>query len=269
MTTTTAPYSPPRPRRAPESPASESAARPRAVRELEYHSTLIRNMPSGERPRERLRDAGAAALSDSELLAILLRTGTQSESVLDLAKRLLSDAGGLDGIAKMSHAQLCRLKGFGEAKASQLLAAVALGQRIASLRVSEKPVVRSPQDVDLLLRLEMARFDKEHFRVLVLDTKNRVLAMDDVFVGSVNAATIRTAEVFREAVLRNAPGIIIAHNHPSGDPTPSAEDITVTRELAKAAKLLDIELLDHVVVGRESVVSLKQMNALTPDASGG
>ncbi len=219
-------------------------------------------MPDSERPRERLRDFGAGALSNQELLAILLRTGTASESALDVAKRLLAEVRGLDELARLSHAQLCGQRGFGEAKASHLLAAFELGRRINSVRGTDKKVIRTPQDVEDLLRAEMAPLEQEHFRVVVLDTKNHVLATPDVFVGTVNATTIRAAEVFREAVQRNAPRIIIAHNHPSGDPTPSREDIAVTRELMEAAKLLEIELLDHVVVARDGVRSLKEMKVV-------
>ncbi len=274
MTTTTAPASLPqehaelaypRPPLRRARNARKEAAPARALREAGYSPTLIRDLPNGDRPRERLRDAGAWSLSNAELLAILLRTGTQSESVLDIAERLLAKAQGLDGLARLSHAELCKFHGFGEAKASQLLAAIELGKRITSTRVDEKPVIRSPHDVEKLLRNEMAFLDQEHFRVIALDTKNRVLSMSDIAVGTVNSTTIRTAEVFREAVQRNAPAIIVAHNHPSGDSTPSREDIVVTRELMKAAKHLDIELMDHIVVARSGVSSLKEMRALTAE----
>jgi DNA repair protein RadC len=132
-----------------------------------------------------------------------------------------------------------------------------LGKRLQVASVPERPLINSPADVANLVSGDMANYDQEHFRVLVLDTKNHVLAMPDVFVGSVNSTTIRTAEVFREAVRRNAPGIIIVHNHPSGDPAPSAEDAGVTREIVAAGKALDIEVLDHVVIGRNGYVSLK------------
>lgn len=219
---------------------------------------MMRDMPGGERPRERLRDAGAGALSGAELLAILLRTGTASENVLDLATRLLTQFDGLTGLARASFTDLCDVYGFGEAKACQLLAAMELGKRLQVAAVPERPVISSPADVANLVAGDMADLEQEHFRVLVLDTKNHVLAAPDIFVGSVNSTTIRTAEVFRDAVRRNAPGIIVVHNHPSGDPTPSAEDAAVTRELVAAGKALDIEVLDHVVVGRNGHVSLKE-----------
>jgi DNA repair protein RadC len=218
---------------------------------------MIRDLPGGERPRERLRDVGAGSLSGAELLAILLRSGTASENVLDLATRVLTQFEGLAGLARATFTELCEVYGFGEAKACQLMAAMELGKRLQVASVPERPLINSPADVANLVSGDMANYDQEHFRVLVLDTKNHVLAMPDVFVGSVNSTTIRTAEVFREAVRRNAPGIIIVHNHPSGDPAPSAEDAGVTREIVAAGKALDIEVLDHVVIGRNGYVSLK------------
>ena len=229
----------------------------RRLRDPEYR-LMIRDMPGADRPRERLRDSGAAALGNAELLAILLRTGTASENALALAARAISEFGGLEGLARAQFSDLCGLHGLGEAKASQLLAALELGKRVAMSRGSVRPTIGAPEDVAALVQAEMAPFDQEHFRVLVLNTKNQVMAMPDVFVGSVNSTTIRTAEVFREAVRQNCPGVIVVHNHPSGDPTPSDEDVAVTRELAKAGKALDIELLDHVVVGRNGFVSLKE-----------
>ncbi len=219
---------------------------------------MIRDLPGGERPRERLRDAGASALSNTELLAILLRTGTPAENVLDLSTRILAHFGGLAGLARATHSDLCALYGFGDAKSAQLLAAIELGRRLQLANGPERAVISSPEDVASIVSGDMADFDQEHFRVLVLDTKNHVLASPDVFVGSVNSTSIRTAEVFREAVRRNAPGIILVHNHPSGDPEPSAEDAGVTREIVAAGKALDIEVLDHVVIGREGFVSLKE-----------
>ena len=229
----------------------------RRLRDPDYR-LMIRDMPGADRPRERLRDSGAAALGNAELLAILLRTGTASENALALAARAISEFGGLEGLARAQFSDLCGLHGLGEAKASQLLAALELGKRVAMSRGSVRPTIGAPEDVAALVQAEMAPFDQEHFRVLVLNTKNQVMAMPDVFVGSVNSTTIRTAEVFREAVRQNCPGVIVVHNHPSGDPTPSDEDVAVTRELAKAGKALDIQLLDHVVVGRNGFVSLKE-----------
>jgi DNA repair protein RadC len=231
---------------------------PRRIREDGTYRPTILDLPGGEHQRERMRDVGAGALSNGELLAILLRTGTPAENVLELAARILTRFDGLAGLARAGHADLCELYGFGEAKAAQLLAAVELGRRVQLAAHPDRPIISSPQDVADLVSGDMANFEQEHFRVLVLDTKNHVLASPDVFVGSVNSTMIRTAEVFREAVRRNAPGIIIVHNHPSGDPAPSNEDASVTREIIAAGKTLDIEVLDHIIVGRKGHVSLKE-----------
>ena len=219
---------------------------------------MIRDLPNGERPRERLRDSGAPALSDTELLAILLRTGSAAESVVELAGRMLVHFGGLEGLARAGYADLHGLHGLGEAKAAQLQAAIELGRRLASLRGADRPTIRTPKDVADLVRPSMAFLDQEHFRVLVLNTRNQVLASPDVFVGNVNATTIRTAEVFREAVRQSATTIIAVHNHPSGDPEPSREDVAVTAELVAAGRALDIEVADHIVVARDGFVSLKE-----------
>ena len=167
--------------------------RKRAVREFEYHP-MIRDLPAGERPRERLRDRGATALSNVELLAILLRTGTVAENVLGLATRLLSQHHGLDGLARAGFQELAGEYGVGEAKAAQLQAAIDLGKRLSAAPGPQRASVRSPQDVADLLMAEMALLDQEHFRVVVLNTKNEVMATPTVFVGSVNATTVSTAE---------------------------------------------------------------------------
>jgi DNA repair protein RadC len=219
---------------------------------------MIRDIPTGERPRERLRDRGADSLSNSELLAILLRTGTRAESALDMATKLLARYQGLEGLAKASFQELAQSHGVGEAKAAQLLAALELAKRLTRLEGPERLTIRSPKDVFDLLKAEMSLLDQEHFKVVVLNTKNQVMATPTVFVGSVNATTVRVAEVFREAVRQNCPAMIVVHNHPSGDPAPSPEDVSVTRELVAAGKALDVEVLDHVVIGRQGFVSLKE-----------
>jgi len=219
---------------------------------------LIRDLPTGERPRERLIRAGEGALSTSELLAIILRTGTGGESVLDMASRLLSCYGGLAGLARASFAELEAERGMGEAKTSQLKAAIELGRRMLLSSPEDRFLVRSPSDVAQLLMSEMAHLQQEHFQVLYLDTRNRLLGSETVYVGSLNASHIRVAEVFRDAVKRNCAAIIVAHNHPSGDPTPSPEDVEVTRQLVAAGNLLDIEVLDHLIIGQQRFVSLRE-----------
>ncbi len=224
---------------------------------LEYY-TLIRDLPAGERPRERLRDYGPAALSNAELLAIILRTGASRESVLAVASRLLSRYEGLVGLARASFAELCGERGLGEAKAAQLKAALELGKRLSSTQPEERAVVRSPADVANLLLTEMSLLEQEHLRVVLLNTRNQVLGVPEVYRGSVNSSLVRVGELFREAVRQNCPAVVIVHNHPSGDPTPSTDDISMTRKMVEAGRLLDIEVLDHLIIGHGRYVSLKE-----------
>ncbi len=224
---------------------------------VEYHP-MIRDLPAWERPRERLRESGAASLSNAELLAIILRTGTTSESVLDLGVRLLARFGGLGGIARASFNELCAERGVGEAKAAQIKAGLELGRRLLCTQPEERAVVRSPEDVANLMLAEMGFLEQEQFRVVLLNTKNQVMGIPEVYRGSVNTSLIRISEVFRQAVRENCPAIVVVHNHPSGDPTPSQEDVRVTEQIVEAGKMLDIEVLDHLVIGHQRYVSLKE-----------
>jgi len=225
--------------------------------EVEYQP-MIRDMPESERPRERLRYYGANALSTSELLAILLRTGVRGENVVQLAMRLLSDHRGLSGLAKASFDELEQLKGVGPAKVTQLKAAFELGRRLLVEAPDERPQIRSPADAANLVMLEMGLLDQEHLRLILLDTKNRVLEMPTVYIGNLNTSVIRVGELFRQALRVNCAGMIVVHNHPSGDPTPSPEDVRVTERIVEAGKLLDIDVLDHLVIGWQRYVSLKE-----------
>jgi DNA repair protein RadC len=221
--------------------------------------TLIRDLPASERPRERLRDAGADALSAAELLAILLRTGSSKESALAQAQRLLKDLGGLDGILKAPFGELRQQHGLGEAKAAQIKAALELGVRAAAAAHAERRMIRSPEDVADLMLAEMALFEQEHVRVLQLDVRARLIAVADVYQGSVHTVQVRFGELFRDAVRVNASAVVVVHNHPSGDPTPSAADIAMTKGLVEAGKLLDIEVNDHVILGGQNYVSMRAL----------
>jgi DNA repair protein RadC len=223
------------------------------------YNVRIRELPSSERPRERLRDLGANALSTAELLALILRSGTSDLSVLSLAQSLLQKHGGLGGLARLSFSDLVRERGLGEAKAAELQAAFQLALRLRELDPQERFVIRSPMDVDALLGVEMMLLDQEHLRVILVNTRNQVMAVDEVYKGNVSTALVRRAELFREAIRQNAPSIILVHNHPSGDPSPSPDDVALTREVIAAGRLLDIELLDHVVIGDRRFASLKQL----------
>ncbi|MFQ6027024.1 MAG: DNA repair protein RadC [Dehalococcoidia bacterium] len=210
---------------------------------------MIRDLPQEERPRERLRDYGPRYLSNTELIAILLRTGIKGENVVAMSSRLLSRRGGLAGLGRNTFAELCAEHGLSEAKVCQLQAALELGRRFVSLAPEERVSIHSPQDIANLIAAEMAVLDQEHLRVLLLNTRNEVLGIQEIYVGNVNSSMVRVAEVFRPAIRDNAPSIIVVHNHPSGDPTPSTEDVAITRDLISAGKLLGIELLDHLVIG--------------------
>jgi DNA repair protein RadC len=229
------------------------------VREaVPLYRLTIKEMPADERPQEKLKLRGPGSLSTGELIAIILRTGLPGETVVDVAQRLLVNYGGLLGLSRTDYSDLCKERGLGEVKAAKLLACVELARRLALEKPDERMRIQSPEDVAAILSTDMAALDQEELRVVLLNTKNEVLRVVTVYRGSVNAAQIRVAEVFKEAVRQNAPSLVVAHNHPSGDPTPSADDVAVTRELVKAGQLLDIEVLDHLVIGDGRHVSLRR-----------
>ena len=224
---------------------------------LEYHPT-IHDLPTDERPRERLRHYGPRALSNAELLAIILRTGTVQDNVIELASKLLAKYGGLAGLMRADFAELCAEHGLGEAKTAQVKAALEIGRRLGVAQPDEKYQIKSPSDAAALVMMEMTFLDHEQMRILILDTKNQVVENIQRYQGTVNSSVLRAAEVYRPAILRNCPGVIICHNHPSGDPTPSPEDIEATRQLVEAGRILDIELVDHLIIGHQRFVSLKE-----------
>jgi DNA repair protein RadC len=223
----------------------------------EYRVT-IHDLPTGERPRERLQHYGPAALSEAELLAIILRSGMRGENVVNLSTRLLVKYGGLLGLARAKFSDVASIKGLGPAKTCQLMAAMELGRRLMIASPQQRPQITSPADAANLLMLEMSRLEQEQLRVLLLDTKNYVMAVHTLYMGNANTTIIRVGEVFREAVRENTTALILVHNHPSGDPTPSPEDVQVTRRIIEAGRLLDIEVLDHLVIGHQRYVSLKE-----------
>ncbi|MCB8921978.1 MAG: DNA repair protein RadC [Ardenticatenaceae bacterium] len=219
---------------------------------------MIRDMAEENRPRERLMRVGAQAVSTAELLAIILRTGVGGENVLRLAERLLSEFRDLPGLARATVAELTRVKGIGPAKAVEMKAALEVGRRLMASAPQEKPRVTSPADAANLLMSEMMFLEQEHLRLILLDTRNGVLSIPTIYKGSLNTSVVRIGELFRAALRENAAAFIVVHNHPSGDPSPSPEDVAVTRQIAQAGKLLDISLLDHIVIGHQRYVSLKE-----------
>jgi DNA repair protein RadC len=216
--------------------------------------------------------AGAQNLSNAELLAIILRTGGGAGNVLDLANRLLAHFESFERVTLASVDELCRVKDVGQVKAIELKAAFELGKRAVSLDPTSRHQISSPRDVFTLVGAEMQALGQEHLRVLMLNTKNQVVRSRDVYHGSLNTIGVRVGELFREAIRENSSSMVLVHNHPSGDPTPSAEDVNLTREAVQAGRLLDIELLDHVIIGlgEPGFVSLKERGlGFGPDGRGG
>jgi DNA repair protein RadC len=218
----------------------------------------IRDLPAEERPRERLSATGPQALSTAELIAVLIRTGGRGHSALQTAQTLLGQAGGLQGLRKASSADLCAIPFIGPSKAALLIAAVELGRRLAVAEAEQAPTISSPAAAAGLVQYEMSALEQEELRTILLDARNRLIRVHAVYRGSLTTSLIRTGEVFREAIKAGAAGMIVVHNHPSGDPSPSPEDLAVTRNLVEAGRLLDIPVLDHVVIGRGRFVSLRE-----------
>jgi DNA repair protein RadC len=218
----------------------------------------ITDLQASERPRERLEKQGAQALSQAELLAILLRVGVKGENALEVAQRILDRFKGLRGLQSASFVELSQERGIGRAKAAQIQAAIELGNRLSRERPQERVTINSPEDAANLIRYEMGGLDHEEIWVFLLDTRNKLIEIRHVYVGSLNSAFARSGELFKPAILNNAAALILAHNHPSGDPNPSPDDIAMTRNLLQAGKLLDIELLDHLILTADSFISLKE-----------
>ena len=219
---------------------------------------MIRDVHIADRPRERLIRQGAHSLSNQELIAILLRTGTKEESVLVLANRILSSFDKIQDLKDATIEELMTVKGVGEAKAVQILAAVEVGKRLYRQHSEGRYSIRSPEDAAAYLMTDMSSLTQEHFVVLFMNVKNEVLHKQTIFIGSLNSSIVHPREIFREAVKRSAASIIVAHNHPSGNPSPSPEDIEVTKRLIEAGSIMGIELLDHVIIGDHRFISLKE-----------
>ncbi len=229
-----------------------------ADRKPAEYNPKIADLPQADRPRERLLAYGAGALSNAELVAIVLRVGGAGQNAIRLSESLLARFGGLPGLARAGLGELTQVKGVGEAKVAQIKASLELGRRLLATSPEERSQIRSPADAANLLMAEMGMLEQEHLRVILLDTRNRVLAIPTVYIGSLNSSVVRAGEIFRPAIRRNSAAIIVAHNHPSGDPTPSPEDVAVTRQIVEAGRLMDIELLGHIVIGQGRFVSLKE-----------
>lgn len=223
---------------------------------------MMKDVPKEDRPRERLLSFGANHLSNQELLAILIGSGTREESAMDLSNRILMHFEGVRLLADATIEELTAIKGIGPAKGVAILAAIEIGKRINRYVPQERYIIRSPKDGADYVMEEMRNLKQEHFVVLFLDTKNQIVHRQTIFIGSLNASIVHPREIFREAVKRSAASIICVHNHPSGDPTPSQEDIHVTRRLFDSGRMIGIELLDHLIIGDRKFVSLKEKGYL-------
>ena len=214
------------------------------------YSVRIRDMAASSRPRERLAEDGADALSEAELLAIILRVGSDRGSAVELAQKLLANKGGLAWLEEASLAEICAHHGVGRAKAVQIKAALELGRRLQRKPMDARPEIRSPEDAARILAPHMAALPRETLQVILLDGRHRMMDMAQIAEGRVNTVGASMADVFRDAVRRDCPAVILAHNHPSGDPSPSDDDAKLTRKAAEAGKILGVEVLDHVVIAR-------------------
>jgi DNA repair protein RadC len=220
-------------------------------------SRSVRDLPAAERPRERLAMRGPGGLSAAELIAIVLGTGAGGRSSIELAEEALARHASIGALARASDAELASIPGIGVAKAARLAAAFELGRRSVADWPAGRWTIRSPGDVAQRLQHEMGRLEREELRVLSLNAKNVVQRVSTIYVGNVSSSLVRVGELFRDAVRLDASGVILAHNHPSGDPTPSPDDLHLTAEAIAAGRLLDVDVLDHVVIGHDAWISLR------------
>ncbi|WP_291648734.1 DNA repair protein RadC [Clostridium sp.] len=223
------------------------------------NSIKVIDMPKEERPIEKLLINGPEILSNAELLAVILRTGTRGENVISLSTRILSEFDGLNGLLDIGISEITSIKGIKNIKASQILAIGELFRRFNSLNlIRADKSISSPRDIAKLLINEMMSLKQEILKLIMLDTKNNIIGIKDVFKGSLNTSIVHPREIFKEALKKSSSSIIICHNHPSGDPTPSKEDINITLRLKECSKIIGIDLLDHLIIGKDKFVSLKE-----------
>lgn len=225
---------------------------------IKYNLT-IKEMPENERPREKLIRYGSNTLSNRELLAILIRTGSKEQSALELANTVISsNENGIRFLANCTVEELSKIKGIGKSKSCQIIAAIELGNRLSRSKLESKKSIRSPKDVKDIFINDMRFLEKEHFKVIFMNTKNEIIAFETISIGSLNASIVHPREVFNRAIKKSSASIILLHNHPSGNCEPSKEDINVTKRLIEAGKIIGIEVLDHIIIGDGDYYSLKE-----------
>lgn len=222
----------------------------------------LKDQPASELPRERLEANGPDALSHAELVAILLRTGLKGANVLEISKQVIQKYGSLQSLARASIQDLKAIKGIGRDKAATLIAAFTLARKMAAELRSESPVLDTPERIADLLREENRMYEVEHFQVVLLNTRRKLIDLIRISQGTLDTLLVHPREVFKPAISANAAAIVLAHNHPSGDPTPSEADIKVTRDLIRAGQLLKIEVLDHLIIGRATPERIKDYSSL-------
>lgn len=222
----------------------------------------IKDLPKNERPQERLIRYGSETLSNSELLAVILRTGTKNQNIMMLANSLIKETGGLDQLFNQSIEELTKIKGIGVTKAVQILALSEFSKRFKTYKSGNEYKINTPLDVSNLVMEDMKYLKQEKLKILILNTKNIVTYIRDVFIGTLNSSIVHPREIFCEAIKKNGASIIICHNHPSGDPNPSKEDINITLRLKECGKLIGIDLLDHIIIGENKYVSMKEKGTI-------
>lgn len=223
----------------------------------------IKKLAESERPREKLIKYGVGSLSNVELLAILIRTGTKNNSAIDLSQKILSfHSEGIRFLADCTLEELMQIKGIGLSKACQIISAIELGKRLAMSSLTHTPYIKSPLDVANVFMEEMRYYKKEYFKIILLNTKNQIITVEDISIGSLNSSLVHPREVFVRAIRKSSSSIILLHNHPSGNPEPSAEDIKITKRLIEAGKIIGIEVLDHIIIGDGKYISLKEISAI-------
>ncbi|QAA31501.1 RadC family protein [Clostridium manihotivorum] len=222
----------------------------------------ISDIPKSERPQEKLIRLGSSALSNHELLALILRTGTSKENVLGLSMRILQELDGINGLLNTSHSELMKISGIKEVKAAQIMALCELFKRFKSFKSGEEFKISDPKSAAMIVMNEISSLRQEVLMLMMLNTKNIIISIKEVFKGSLNSSIVHPREIFVEAIKKSAASIIICHNHPSGDPTPSKEDVNITLRIKECGKIVGIDLLDHIIIGGKDFISLKEQGII-------